>query len=81
MSFSIREAVLIEGILRRMNLEAPCLVRAVKISLPNLDTWEYVRADITQAPSELPVGPYHVSFDGRKMKVEKTPRGWVSEQV
>ena len=78
---SFREAVLVEGVLRGMNLEAPCTVRAVKVSLPNLDTWEYVRADVTQAPSELPVGSYHVSFDGRRMRVNKTPQGWRSEQA
>jgi len=77
---SIREAVVIEGVLRGMNLEARCMVRAVKVSIPKLDVWEYVAADIAQAPSELPIGAYEVSFDGRKMPVSKTARGWISEQ-
>ena len=37
-------------------------VRVVKVSLPNLEIWEYVRADITKAPADLPLGAYDVSF-------------------
>jgi len=61
-----------------MNLEAQCVVRAVKVSLPKLDIWEYVAADIAEAPSELPAGAYEVMFEGRKAKVHKTARGWTS---
>ena len=78
-SVSIREAVLVPGVLTGMHLEAQCIVRAVKVSLPKLDVWEYVRADIAQAPSELPMGAYSVCFEGRKMKVNKTAQGWTSE--
>ena len=49
-SVSIREAVVIDGVLRGMNLEARCMVRAVKVSIPKLDVWEYVAADIARAP-------------------------------
>jgi hypothetical protein len=80
-SGSIREAVLLEGVLKGMNLEVPCTVRAVKVSLPNLEILDYVRADIAQAPSELPFGEYDVSFEGRTMKVKKTAGGWISGQV
>ena len=80
-SVSVREAVLVPGVLKGMDLEAQCVVRAVKVSLPKLDVWEYVKADIAQAPSELPMGTYQVSFDGRKMKVSKTAQGWRSEQA
>lgn len=81
MSVSVREAVLVQGVLRGMNLEAQCIVRAVKVSLPKLDIWEYVKADITQAPSDLPIGAYEVSFEGRKLRVNKTHQGWISEQA
>lgn len=81
MSVSVREAVLVQGVLSGMNLEAQCTVRAVKVSLPKLDIWEYVAADIVQAPSDLPSGAYEVSFEGRKLKVHKTERGWISEQA
>jgi hypothetical protein len=80
-SVSIREAVLLEGVLKGMSLEVACMVRAVKVSLPKLEIWEYVRADIVQAPSELPFGAYDVSFEGRTMKVKKTAGGWIAGQV
>jgi len=63
-----------------MNFEAHCTVRAVKVSLTNLDDWEYVSADVVQAPHELPTGDYEVLFEGRRLKVHKTERGWTSEQ-
>jgi len=77
-SYSIREAVLVEGVLEGMNLQAPCTVRAVKVSLPKLDIWEYVAADMVQAPPSIPDGAYEVSFDGRKMHFQKTAHGWVA---
>lgn len=80
-AISIREAVLVEGILKGMNLEAPCMVRAVKVSLPSLDIWEYVRADVAQALAELPFETYEVSFEGRTLKVKKTAEGWIAGQV
>jgi hypothetical protein len=80
-SVSFREAVLVKGVLRGMNLEAQCVVRAVKVSLPKLEVWEYVAADVVQAPNDLPSGAYEVSFEGRKVKVHKNARGWTSEQA
>jgi len=80
-SVSVREAVLVQGVLRGMDLEAQCVVRAVKVSLPKLDVWEYVKADITDAPTELPLGAYELSYEGRKMRVNKTARGWISGQA
>ena len=80
-SGSIREAVLLKGVLKGMNLEVPCTVRAVKVCLPDLEILEYVRADIAQAPSELPLGDYDVSFEGETMKVKKTAGGWIAWQV
>jgi len=79
--YSIREAVLVQGVLRGMDLEAQCVVRAIKVSLPKLDVWEYVKADITNAPTELPLGAYELSYEGRKMRVNKTARGWISGQA
>lgn len=29
------------------------MVRAIKVSLPTLDSWEYMRADIAEAPADL----------------------------
>ncbi|HMH13924.1 MAG TPA: hypothetical protein VK578_12525 [Edaphobacter sp.] len=73
---SIREAVLVSGTLKGMNQQVPCMVRAVKVSLLKLDIWEYVAANIVQAPSELPDGGYDVSFEGRSMKVRKIAGSW-----
>ena len=81
MSYSIREAVILDGVLRGMNLEARCAIRAVKVSLPKLDVWEYVAADVVQAPNDLPSGTYEVLFEGRKVRVHKTAHGWTSEQA
>ena len=80
-SVSFREAVLLDGILKGMDVEVSCTVRAVKVSLPQLDIWEYVRADIAQAPTELPLGAYEVTFEGRTIQVRKTVAGWVAWQV
>jgi len=63
-----------------MDLEARCTVRSVKVTLPKLDIWEYVAANVVQAPHDLPTGNYEVSFEGRKVKVYKTARGWTSEK-
>jgi hypothetical protein len=73
---SIREAVLVSGTLKGMNHQVPCVVRAVKVLLPNLDILKWVRADIAHAPSELPDGAYNVSFEGRTMKVKKIAGNW-----
>jgi hypothetical protein len=64
-----------------MNHQVPCMVRAVKVSLPNLDIWEYVSADIAQTSFELPDGAYNVSFEGRMMKVNKIAGNWVAGEV
>ena len=80
-SVSVREFVVVQGVLRGMKVEAQCTVTAVKVSLPKLDVWEYAKADIASAPAELPLGTYEVSFDGRRMKVSKTAKGWTSEQL
>jgi hypothetical protein len=78
---SIREAVLVSGTLNGMNHQVPCMVRAVKVSLPNLDILEYMRADIAHAPFELPDGAYDVSFEGRTMKVKKISENWQAGPV
>jgi len=80
-SISIREAVLVPGVLIGMDVEARCIVRAVKVSLPKPEISEYIRADIAQTPSELPMGEYSLRFGGRKMKVNKTAQGWISEKL
>jgi hypothetical protein len=81
MSYSIREAVILDSVLRGTDSEARCKIRAVKISLPKLDDWEYVAADVVQAPNDLSPCSYEVSFKGRKVKVHKSESGCTSEQA
>jgi hypothetical protein len=76
---SIREAVLVSGTLN--GTQVPCMVRAVKVSLPNLEILKWIRADIAQAPPELPDGAYNVSFEGRTMKVKKIAGNWKAGEV
>ena len=78
---SIRDALLLPGVLKSTNLEAPCTVRAVRVSLIDLDIWEYVAADIVNAPSDLPDGAYSVCFDGRTMKVDKFAGTWQAGRI
>lgn len=65
------------GLLKGMGYEAACTVSAIKVSLPDLDIWEYVQCDIHLAPENLPDGPYQVIFGGRTMKVKKLDGDWL----
>jgi hypothetical protein len=49
-----------------MGVQLPCTVRAIKVSIPKLDIWEYVNAEISEAPSALPNGSMNfISMDAR----------------
>ena len=74
---SRREAVMMAGRLRGMGREAECTVSAVKVSLPLLNVWEYVKCDIHLAPQDLPDGAYKVTFEGRTMQVNKLYGEWL----
>jgi len=65
------------GRLKGMGYEAPCTVSVIKVSLPQLDIWEYVRCDIHFAPEDLPDGSYEVSFEGRMMQVKRLDGHWL----
>jgi hypothetical protein len=78
---SIREFVLVEGLLKGMGRSSPCVVRAVKVSVPQVDVWEYVEAEVFQAPEELPHGRYEMNFEGRRLNVKKTFDGWLSNTI
>ena len=65
------------GRLKGMGREAECTVSAVKLSLPLLNIWEYVRCDIYLAPEDLPDGAYNVTFEGRTMKMKKLDGYWL----
>jgi len=48
----------------------------VKVSVPKLDIWEYVKAEVFEAPEELPHGSYEMNFEGGKVRVRKSFDGW-----
>jgi len=73
---SIRETVLVHGVLHGTDVQSPCVVRAVKVSIPRLDVFEYVKAEIAEAPAELPEGHYQLVFEGRKMQVHRHSGDW-----
>ena len=77
MTTSHRETVMIAGRLKGMGYEAGCMVNAVKVSLPQLNIWEYVRCDIHLAPEDLPDGRYEVTFEGKTMAVKLLDGFWV----
>lgn len=76
MNPSIRESVLILGILHGVGVQSPCVVKAIKISIPKLDVFEYVTAEIAEAPADLPEGHYELVFEGRKMQVDRESGSW-----
>jgi hypothetical protein len=78
---SIHETVLIPGTLNGMGHNSPCLIRAVKVSVPRLDIWEYVKAEVFEAPEELPRGTYEMNFEGRRVRTKKTFDGWSSNAL
>jgi hypothetical protein len=77
MTTSHREIVMMSGWLKGMGHEAECTVSAVKVSLPQLNIWEYVKCDIHLAPEDLPNGVYQVTFEGITMKVKKLDGDWL----
>jgi len=74
---SHRETVILKGQLEGMGVLAECTVSAVKVSLPLLNIWEYVRCSIHKAPGSLPDGHYQVTFAGRTMDVKKLGGDWL----
>jgi hypothetical protein len=77
MTTSHRETVMMTGRLKGMGREAECTVSAVKISLPQLNIWEYVNCDIHLAPEDLRDGRYEVTFEGKTMEVKLLEGFWV----
>jgi hypothetical protein len=71
---SIRESVLVLGVLQGADVDSSCVVRAVKVSIDGL---EYVKAEVAEAPAHLPDGHYDLIFEGRKMKVDRLSGSWL----
>ena len=65
------------GRLKGMGREAECTISAIKVSLPQLNIWEYVKCDIHLAPEDLPDGRYEVTFENKTMEVKLLDGFWV----
>ena len=74
---------MIAGRLKGMGYEAEagCTVNAVKVTLPQLNIWEYVKCDIHLAPKNLPDGSYEVIFEGRTMQAKKLDGDWLDGAI
>lgn len=81
MDASIRESLQISGTICGPNVKKPCTLRVVRVSIPILDIWEYVSAEIEDAPTELPDGDYEVVFERRRFKARKTDGQWQSRYL
>jgi hypothetical protein len=77
MTTSHRETVMMTGRLKGMGREAECTISAIKVSLPQLNIWEYVKCDIHLAPEDLPDGRYEVTFENKTMEVKLLDGFWV----
>jgi len=59
----IRENILVSGSLKNSCVLASCIVRAVKITIPGLETAEYVQAEVALSPPYVPDGDYELYFE------------------
>jgi hypothetical protein len=73
---SIRERVLLQGSLTKVGVVVTCIVRAIKVTIPNLGISEYVDAELAFAPPHLPDGQFELHFDGRILKLKNTAGKW-----
>jgi hypothetical protein len=61
-----------------MGRDVNCSVRAVKVSLPGTDEYTYIRPVIYGAPSDLPDGPYSITFGGKTESVQRLMGAWIA---
>ena len=77
----ITQTVLLSGLLKRPGVIATCLVKAERTIKPQPEEWEYVKADVANAPHLLPDGDYELQFESRKVKVKKQGKRWISRSI
>jgi hypothetical protein len=75
---SNRESVTLPGHLVGMGREADCGVRAIKVSLPGTAEYSYIRPVIYDVPSDLPDGPYTITFGGMNERVQRHGGAWIA---
>jgi hypothetical protein len=75
---SIHEPVTLSGRLVGMGRNVPCNVQTTRVSLPGRADYNYGRAYITNEPSDLPDGPYSVTYDGITQNVQRRDGAWIA---
>jgi hypothetical protein len=75
---SNREIVMMTGLLNGMNREEPCLVGAVKVTLPGTNVSHLARYSIQNAPTDLPDGQYQLTFNGETTTVKRRDGHWLT---
>lgn len=75
---SIRQVVLLPGLLKKPGMIASCLVKAERINKAQAEAWEYIRAEIAHAPDLIPDGDYELHFERLRVKVKKQGELWIS---
>jgi hypothetical protein len=73
---SSRQTVTLLAKLKGMGREVPCMVSAVKLSLPEFRITGFVQCDVLQAPDNLPDGEYFLILEGRPMLVQRENGVW-----
>lgn len=71
-----REVVLMTGTLVGMGREEPCMIGAIKVSLPGNPNFTYTNMSIQNAPSTMPDGEYTLHYDGRTEAMVKRDGEW-----
>ena len=75
---SNREIVTLPGRLAGMGRDVQCSVGAVKVSLPGTAEYNYVRPVIHNTPTDLPDGPYQITFGEKTERVQRHNGTWIA---
>ena len=75
----MRSVVMIHGLLRGMEREAPCDMIAMKEAEPEKGPVIFSRCSVIDAPIDLPDGDYTVSFNGCVVSVRKEAGLWMPD--
>ncbi len=73
----MRSVILIRGLLRGMNREAPCEMLAIQETQTGAANAVYSRCSVIDAPMDLPDGDYTVAFRGHAVPARKEGGLWV----
>jgi hypothetical protein len=77
----MRSVVLIRGLLKGMQREAPCEMLAILETQRDTGQAVYSRCSVIDAPMDLPDGDYTVAFDGYIVAARKEAGLWIPEDT